>query len=343
MAEADPVDVTVRPASDADFAAFYEAQLRPELQRHDAAVRAANAAAASAAFVAFCVAGLVGFFLALHFLDIEGLVAPVVAGGLAGALIAALAAALVRSSKIGDWGMVSYKGMVVDPVVKFLSGGALEYHPDRGFKSSFIEGLDLIGDFDRYGSEDLIAGKLGATELQAAEVDAVRVERVRDSKGHVTEIEEPVFRGLVLVFDFNKDFSSETFIVSGGGGFLGFLTDHDSGFSAWGKGDRITLEDPDFNRDFKVYSSDPVEARYIFTPDFMARFHALYVRYPDGVLAVFRNGCLILMLSTERDRYEEPGSIWDNLAAARAVAADVDELYAFVNLLNLNTRIWTKR
>jgi len=66
------------------------------------------------------------------------------------------------------------------------------------------------------------------------------------------------------------------------------------------------------------------------------------VRYPDGVLAVFRNGCLILMLSTERDRYEEPGSLWDNLAAVRAVAADVDELYAFVNLLNLNTRIWTK-
>ena len=33
----------------------------------------------------------------------------------------------------------------------------------------------------------------------------------------------------------------------------------------------------------------------------------------------------------------------ERFAAARAVAADVDELYAFVNLLNLNTRIWTKR
>ncbi len=57
---------------------------------------------------------------------------------------------------------------------------------------------------DRYASEDLVEGKLGATEFKFSEVHAEEKYEIRDSDGKNRTEFSTLFKGLFFVADFNK-------------------------------------------------------------------------------------------------------------------------------------------
>jgi hypothetical protein len=105
----------------------------------------------------------------------------------------------------------------------------------------------------------------------------------------------------------------------------------------------VALENPEFERVWKVFSTDQVEARYLLSSALMERFLALRSRYNCDISAAFLGGSLYLMIETDADWFEPPALKqplnWESLGE---IVTQLQTATALVEDLDLNTRIWTK-
>ena len=68
---------------------------------------------------------------------------------------------------------------------------------------------------------------------------------------------------------------------------------------------KVTLEDPEFNKRFDVYSSDQIEARYLITPSFMERLNNLTTAFgTKKVKCSFFDDKFMIAISTKKDLFE---------------------------------------
>ena len=75
----------------------------------------------------------------------------------------------------------------------------------------------------------------------------------------------------------------------------------------------IKLEDVLFAKKYKIYSNDPVEARYLITPTFMERFKNLKIAFGNkNIKCSFYKGQVIFAIPTKKDLFEL-GSLFTSL------------------------------
>jgi hypothetical protein len=133
-------------------------------------------------------------------------------------------------------------------------------------------------------------------------VDAHLKKRVRTGK---RTSYRTVFRGLLVVCDFDKRFQGTTVVTKDrtllGNVFAGLLRE----------GKRVELESPDFEKVYEVYSDDQVEARYILTPGFMERLLELREVLGKTPTLGFLDKRLYLVLPTGSDSFEAGGLFGD--------------------------------
>jgi hypothetical protein len=231
-----------------------------------------------------------------------------------------------------------FKMEVVPVLLRTLAGSThydpAGYIPEAEFKVSLLYRAP-----DIYDGMDYIEGVAGKTHFRCSYVHAIeeREETVTetDSDGNLRTHTETrrytIFAGLFFSADCNKYFHGHTVVTPGSGLSMPFFR---------GKS-RVTMENPDFNREFVVKSSDQVEARFLITPAMMERLMALKRGFGEFRLS-FTNG---------RVRIALPG--WHNYLApdikrpidSSQVKMIYDKLAAVIGLvegLDLNTRIWTK-
>lgn len=188
-------------------------------------------------------------------------------------------------------------------------------------------------DNDYTVAEDQIIGKVGKTDFNFCE--AYYSFQDTDSDGDT--IDKTLFRGMIFDADFNKKFNGITVLAPN-------RTEgtNNSFFS------EVKLEDADFGRLFKVYSTDQVEARYILTPALQEKLVNLVqsLKNTTGekkVMLSFFNSRLLLLIPSSVDHFE--AKLFSPLKLDR-VKHDFQLIYdmvAIVGELNLNTRIWTKQ
>ena len=232
-----------------------------------------------------------------------------------------------------------YRHQVMQELINALKL-PLTYHPDKGLERSRFKKFALFGSFDRYHSEDLLRGTLGKTRIEASEV---HIERKHKSKKRTSY--STIFRGVVFIADFNKEFSCRTAILPDVaekcfgklmGNFLQNLN-----FSE--KGKLVKLENIEFEKRFAVYSSDQHEARYLLTPQFMEQLLAVQNAEKAPIRALFCDNNLVMTLPRRGGWLEPP--FWGTLARAEVLEKSLHEVIEILNivqLLDLNTRIWTK-
>jgi hypothetical protein len=69
--------------------------------------------------------------------------------------------------------------------------------------------------------------------------------------------------------------------------------------------ERVKLEDPVFEKQFEVFGSDQVEARYLLTTSFMDRLLKLAEIFQSGsIQASFYNNTLLIMVPTYKNYFE---------------------------------------
>lgn len=219
------------------------------------------------------------------------------------------------------------KQQVLEELSKFLE---IEYQvkPNSSVINDY-KGLSLIPSYDEQTLEDGFAGIAEGVDFNLFEANLVNVSRDKDGKKSRTT----VFRGLLAKFDFHKDFAGTTIIKNDMTGIGNFLT----GWS--NKGNRVKLEDPDFERKFEVYSTDQIEARYLLTPAFMERIlHLTRLLHVNKVRLAFDKGALLMAFDRNKDSFEGGRGDLNDPSYVSNIIADLSIIFDTVRKLKLDQK-----
>jgi hypothetical protein len=316
------------------FRTFYEADLRPVLEEMDARRRricktfllSAAAVAILGAGVCVAVGGArdvlpLGFYVALA----------------AAALVWFVWRLLTRQF------VLDFKQRVISAVVRFVDPQLVYSPTDHVTLSRFAESGLFLQRVDRFRGEDLVRGRVDRTELEFSELHAEHRTVTHDSRGRRRERWETIFRGVFFVADFHKHFHGETVVLPDRAQrLLGFLGQKLQALNP-ARGELVKLEDPEFERQFVVYGSDQVEARYLLSTSLMQRMLEFRTKSGQPVYFAFAHSNIYVAISSARDRFEP--SLFSTLASfdrVRQFLADLEFVLGIVEDLNLNTRIWSK-
>ncbi|MEC5127020.1 DUF3137 domain-containing protein [Verrucomicrobiales bacterium BCK34] len=251
----------------------------------------------------------------------------------------------VRAASLGKTYVTDYKKAVIPGLLQSIDK-SLNYDPGAGISPGAFQDTELFTTSpDRYKTEDLIHGTYGKTFLQLAEINAEERRTRTDSDGKTKTYYVTIFKGLMLIADFHKDFHGRTFV---------FPDKAEKTFGNVGRffqkmGGRretslIRLEDPGFEEAFAVYSTDEVEARYILSTAMLRRILDLRDRFGKEVRLGFKDSCLTLAVP-HNESYLEPNTARPATDTSQ-IGGMLFELKYFLETieeLDLNTRIWSKK
>ena len=316
-----------------DFAAIKE-QLVSELQQLEAK-RKELYAQTRKFLIVFIAVGIVGAIVALITEAFQFLIGGLVVGGIIYAIVAS-----VNGNKYKK----EFKQKVIPAIVRAIDP-ELKYQADNHItKSQFYESQIFKQRADKYSGEDYFSGMIGKTSVEFSELHAQERHTTTDSKGRTQTHYVTFFRGLFMIADFNKEFNGHTIVLPDTAekafGWLG------KKLQSWNvsREDLIYLEDPEFEKEFVVYGSDQVEARYILATSMMRRILDLKKKFNCSIYLSFLNSNVYVAIYTNKNMLEPKLS--ESLLERDSVKKFYDQISQCVNIideLNLNTRIWGKQ
>lgn len=188
----------------------------------------------------------------------------------------------------------TYKRKIKNDVMpKFVSFfGGFEYEQGKGLSVAEMEYSHIFPAADKYEADDCFKGSWQGVPLKISEQILKKIYHHKNKTK-----ESVVFRGVVVAFEMNKNFKGETVVLK------------DSGFLNRFKGikgfERVTLEDPHFEKIFEVYGTDQVEARFLLNPIFMEQVVKLKDLYKGkSVQLYFSNNQVLIAIDTKQDMFE---------------------------------------
>lgn len=235
----------------------------------------------------------------------------------------------------------AYKREVIGEALRFLDK-SLTINPDNGIlEHEFVQSQLFTTEPDRYKTEDLVKGMAGKTAFYFAEVHAEYKTVTQTKEGTKTEWND-IFKGIIFVADFNKNFNGVTIVRP---------KDFGSAFGAWfsknlfsfSDKDVIKLENVDFDKAFITYGTDQVESRYLLTPAMMERIFKLNNNSKYSITLSFIASRMYIGFPLDRNYFEAP--IFKSLLNPELLDDDITTIkfmYDIVRELDLNTRIWGK-
>ncbi len=108
--------------------------------------------------------------------------------------------------------------------------------------------------------------------------------------------------------------------------------------------EEIKLEDPEFTKKYRAYSTDQVEGRYLITPAFMQRFKNIQTAFgTNKVKCSFYGDNLMFAISTRRNLFEI-GNLFRSLNNPKQMTTFFNELSSILSLIDYfkldeNTRL----
>lgn len=199
---------------------------------------------------------------------------------------------------------------------------------------SRFEHLGIFSSYNRISGSNLMHGRHGDTDFAFS---ALRL----DMKGNKTNT--TVFEGLLVIADFPKRMKGKTLVFPDVaqqmlGNWMGKKMQE---FGHKGM-ELVYLEDPVFEKQFSVYSTDQIEARYILTPAMMQNLLALSKEYGNHLTYCFTDGkvCIAIKHATSfqfklHQRIHVEGMLQN-------FSQPIEIVQHVIDTLQLNTRIWGK-
>ena len=236
-------------------------------------------------------------------------------------LVCAVGAYYFFESIFTDSFTFKFKRKVIRSIIESCG---LTYHPGGFVENDY---LYMIYDFDidKYSGNDLIFGQIEGVRVKFSDVEAISIKE--DLHGNKTH--RVLFAGLLFVADFPKRLKGVTQICSG--------TDD---FKDYG-GKRARMDDAEFERYFRVYATDQIEARYALTPSLMESLKLLKMRFHRPINIVLTGDKICMAIRTGRDNFEP--DLRRPLVGKGANRFYKDEIGGFLRIveeLRLNRKIW---
>lgn len=194
-----------------------------------------------------------------------------------------------------------YKERFLKPLITRFVHPSLKYLAQEGVSEEVFIWAGFFPITDKLKSEDKIAGKIGTTAIEFSEITP-EVEYDSDSDSNR-------FTGLLFSAQFDKHFNAKTYVLMksaknrllyknksesepGGGRRLSSQSINPSDWPL------VTLEDTQFNRIFKVYSKDPVEARRILSLALAKRMVEFQKRIKSTIRMSFVKNWFFIAINT---------------------------------------------
>ncbi|WP_281234784.1 DUF3137 domain-containing protein [Flavobacterium gelatinilyticum] len=235
----------------------------------------------------------------------------------------------------------AYKINVVGAALKDINE-TLAITPLSGLPEyEFVSSELFTTEPDRYKTQDLITGTADKTSFWFAEVHAEYKTETRDKNGTKTTW-HTIFKGIIFVADFNKNFNVSTVVrPKSFGASLGAW--FSKNVFSFGNTEIVQLENTDFDNKFVTYSKNQIEARYILTPAMMERIMDLNSKSDETISISFIHSKMYIAFPLSNNYFEPP--IHSSLLAPDLLTDDlsiVKFMHDIVHELDLNTRIWGK-
>jgi hypothetical protein len=232
------------------------------------------------------------------------------------------------------------------PKILNLIRPGIKYEP-----IGFIRQIDFVDsqifpnrEINRYKGSDFVTGSYGEGLFAFSELDVMHITRRRSGGKSETKVSQ-LFKGLFYIADFNKSFSGKTVIYtdyarSAFGSQFGEMINHALGTANF---QLVTLEDTEFEKEFTVYSTDQVEARYILTPKMIEMLKLIRQKLELDTYFSFNKNKIFAAIPSDTELLAP--IIFHNMTKFESIEPIydiVDNLIEIANDLNLNTRIWGK-
>lgn len=199
-------------------------------------------------------------------------------------------------------------------------------------KTVLMTNLGLIGKRDAYSGKNLVIGKRGDTDFRFCEI-------IIADNTDLTLFSS--FKGFFFEADFHKHFKAKTIVKPRNKAFSN-LSRNNPLFEFGGE--RIHFENIEFEKEYDVYSTDPIEARYILSTRMISALHDLHGRFNCKIYASFFGDNMFLAINRKKDLFNR---FFTRPATSEALIYeyynDLTLFFDLVGALNLNTRIWSKR
>ncbi len=235
----------------------------------------------------------------------------------------------------------AYKTRLVAGIAKVLQP-EMEFHPYKGISEDLFKSCGhYTTGIDRYATEDLFEGNIGATKLFFGELHAEYKTTSTDSKGRKSTTWHTIFQGVLLVADFHKHFQTWVTVRPDNerDGFFGWIGQKIQGLN----NSLVKMESPEFEKHFRVNAGDATGAMYILTPDMQERLLALRSSLGSGIIVSFQKSSICITAPKEKDWFEADIAVSAvSRDQIRRLASQMQHYFRIVETLNLNMRIWTK-
>ena len=233
-----------------------------------------------------------------------------------------------------------FKDKIITPLIKALDKN-LHYSPDYHVGNHhFTNSKIFTSQLDKLDGNDYVKGKIDNVNIEFSDLHAQT--KHKDAKGNTHY--QTIFQGLFIVTDFNKHFKAQTVILpdtaqSTFGDYIGnLLQSHNMG-----RNELVKMDSVAFEKEFVVYSSDQIEARYILSHALMEKL-LLFKKHSNHPLSLsFVGGKVYLAIAYNKDLFEP--SIFHSLLKYKIAMEYVGTLHLAVGIveeLKLNQKLWSK-
>ena len=232
-----------------------------------------------------------------------------------------------------------FKKKVIEKLIKSLDEN-LNYDPNGVFPSSLYKNsLLFLKKYDKYEGDDLVTGKIGKVSIIFSDLHTQY--KTKNSKGKTRW--HTIFKGLFFMADFNKNFKGITLIFPDTAQkLLGYFGQFFQEIFRKRGLKLVKMDNIEFEKEFVVYSSDQVEARYILTPNLMEKILKIKRLKKTPIYISFVNNHIFIAISS-KDNFEPTifKSLFD-IEVFKEYFLTLKLSIGLVEELNLNKRLWSR-
>ncbi|CAH0533330.1 hypothetical protein VST7929_01196 [Vibrio stylophorae] len=201
-----------------------------------------------------------------------------------------------------------------DPAIKVNSS---QPHPKYYYRR-----FQILPPFEYIYTDDRMLGHHEGSQFELTEVTLTNYMMGSDE----------IFHGIFLECGLYKNFEGTTLVMQPHGP-LGHLQ-----HPAPEHFERARLEDPGFEKEYEVFTTNQIEARYLLPPATLDCFYRLGQAFRSSVQACFQDKKVIVALETPHDYFssrlnpEEPARFIDDIHQLFYEMIEIQKLISFVNL-----------
>ena len=234
-----------------------------------------------------------------------------------------------------------FKEKIMHPLIKELDSN-LSYESEQYLSQTYFRDSKIFSSpIDRYSGNDLVYGKIDDVHIEFSDIHAEK--NHKNSKGK--DNWSTVFKGLFIVADFHKHFKGSTVVLPDSaqstfgdliGGWL-----QSKNFS---REELVKMDHPEFEKEFVVYATDQIEARYILSHSLMQKLLHFKTRSKHPLHISFIGQSINLAIEYNKDLFEP--SVFRSLLDYKIAMQYVQTLHLCIGIveeLKLNQKLWSKQ